>query len=74
MPKTASPASDMSYEQALQELESLVQRMDSGEMPLDGLLAAYQRGAELLKICRDKLAAVEEQVKRIDATISPSDS
>lgn len=74
MPKTASPASDMSYEQALQELESLVQRMDSGEMPLDGLLAAYQRGAELLKICRDKLAAVEEQVKRIDASISPSDS
>lgn len=78
MPKTtaatpATPAisatsdSDLSYEAALQELEALVARMDSGQMPLDELLAGYQRGAALLKICRDKLAAVEQQIKRLDA-------
>lgn len=75
MPKTtaATPAisatsdADLSYEAALQELEALVARMDSGQMPLDELLAGYQRGAALLKICRDKLAAVEQQIKRLDA-------
>ncbi len=70
MPKaTASPPidADLSYEAALQELERLVARMDSGQMPLDELLAGYQRGAALLTICRDKLAAVEQQIKRLDA-------
>jgi exodeoxyribonuclease VII small subunit len=57
----------LSYESALQELETLVANMDSGQMPLDKLLASYQRGASLLKICRDKLAAVEQQIKRLDA-------
>jgi exodeoxyribonuclease VII small subunit len=71
MPKTTvpTPAADanLSYEAALQELEALVARMDSGQMPLDDLLAGYQRGAALLKICRDKLAAVEQQIKKLDA-------
>lgn len=70
MPKnTASllPTDDsLSYEAALQALEALVARMDSGQMPLDELLAGYQRGAMLLKVCRDKLAAVEQQIKRLD--------
>ena len=73
MPKTAPATTqiavdtDLSYEAALQELEALVARMDSGQMPLDDLLAGYQRGAALLKICREKLAAVEQQIKRLDA-------
>lgn len=71
MPKTtATPPiadADLRYEAALQELEALVARMDSGQMPLDELLGSYQRGAALLKICRDKLAAVEQQIKRLDA-------
>jgi exodeoxyribonuclease VII small subunit len=70
MPKTTPPSlpavAELSYEQALQELEALVQRMDSGDMPLDGLLSAYQRGTELLSHCRNKLAAVEQQIKLID--------
>ncbi len=70
MPKTAAPAptedDPLSYEAALQQLEALVARMDSGQMPLDELLAGYQRGAALLKICRDKLAAVEQQIKLLD--------
>jgi exodeoxyribonuclease VII small subunit len=71
MPKTTAPVltadADLSYEAALQALEALVARMDSGQMPLDDLLAGYQRGAALLKLCRDKLAAVEQQIKRLDA-------
>ena len=55
-----------SYEDAMQELEVLVRRLESGEMPLDQLLSGYQRGAALLQFCRDKLAAVEDQIKVLD--------
>jgi len=56
----------VSYEAALQELEQLVSRLESGELPLEQLLTGYQRGAELLKFCRDKLEAVEGQIKVLD--------
>lgn len=56
----------VSYEAALGELEALVARLESGELPLDQLLAGYQRGAGLLQFCRDKLQAVEDQIKVLD--------
>ena len=62
-PKTADPAS---YEAALEELEQLVGRIESGQMPLEQLLAGYQRGAALLAFCRDRLEAVQEQIKVLD--------
>jgi exodeoxyribonuclease VII small subunit len=55
------------YEAALQELEKLVGQLESGDMPLEQLLSGYQRGAELLQFCRDKLEAVENQIKVLDA-------
>ncbi len=59
-------AAPTSYEAALEELEQLVARLESGDMPLEQLLTAYQRGAELLKFCRDQLEAVESQIKVLD--------
>ena len=56
-----------SYETALQELEQLVARLEGGQLPLDQLLGSYQRGAQLLAFCRDKLAAVENQVKLLES-------
>lgn len=60
----ATPAN---YEAALQELEQLVSRLESGDMPLEQLLSGYQRGAQLLQFCRDKLQAVENQISVLDA-------
>ena len=54
------------FEAAQQELEQLVARLESGDLPLDQLLSQYQRGAELLKFCRDRLEAVETQIKVLD--------
>lgn len=54
------------YEDALAELDSLVLAMESGRLPLDELLVAYRRGAALLGFCRDRLQAVEEQVKVLE--------
>ena len=61
-----APALPASYEAALQELEGLTSRLESGQLPLDQLLAGYQRGAQLLKFCRDKLEAVETQIKVLE--------
>ena len=63
-PAAATPAS---YEAAMVELDLLVNRLDSGEMPLDELLAGYQRGTALLQWCREQLQTVEDQVKVLDA-------
>ncbi len=64
----AAPADDLpaTYEAALQELEQLVIRLESGQLPLDQLLVGYQRGAALLSFCKDKLQAVEDQIKVLD--------
>ena len=66
-PSDTTAAIPATYEAALQELEQLVGRLESGEMPLEQLLSGYQRGAELLQYCRDKLEAVENQIKVLDA-------
>ena len=58
-----------SYEAALAELDRLVAQIESGQLPLEQLLAGYQRGAELLQFCRDKLQAVEDQVKVLEAGV-----
>ena len=59
-------STDLSYEQALDELERLVAAMEGQQLPLDKLLESYKRGAELLALCRGRLQAVEQQVKLLD--------
>ena len=61
-----------SYEAAMEELEQLAARIEAGQLPLEQLLTGYERGAELLKFCRDKLQAVEQQIKVLDeGTLKP---
>ena len=64
-PKTVV-TSPVSYEAALLELEQLVARIEAGDMPLEQLLSQYQRGAELLRFCRERLEKVEDQIKVLD--------
>jgi exodeoxyribonuclease VII small subunit len=65
-PLEETAAAPLTYEDALAELERLVAAMEGGQMPLDRLLASYQRGAELLGFCRSRLEAVEQQVKVLE--------
>ena len=55
------------FETALAELESIVASMEAGQLPLEQSLAAYKRGAELLKYCQSALAEVQQQVKILEA-------
>jgi exodeoxyribonuclease VII small subunit len=65
-PKETTPADPASYEAAMAELEQIVQAMEGGQMPLDRLLDSYRRGAQLLDFCRNRLKAVEDQVKVLE--------
>jgi exodeoxyribonuclease VII small subunit len=66
-PASTAPANEpASYEQALAELDRLVDQMEQGQLPLDRLLDDYRRGAQLLQFCRGKLEAVEEQVRLLE--------
>ena len=67
MTKKASSAKlPASFEEAMVELKQLVARMEAGELPLDASVAAYQRGAELVKFCAAQLDRVEAQVKVLE--------
>jgi exodeoxyribonuclease VII small subunit len=58
MPETPAPT----FETALAELESIVDRMEGGELPLKESLAAYKRGAELLQFCQAALKDAQQEV------------
>ena len=60
------PVTELSFEKALEELETLVSRMEDGKLPLEESLAAYQRGAELIKFCESKLADAQARIAILD--------
>ena len=57
------------FESALEELEKLVADLEGGKLPLADSLAAYKRGAELLKYAQGELALVEQQVKVLEGDV-----
>lgn len=57
------------FEAALDELEKLVTDLEGGNLPLADSLAAYKRGAELLKFAQGELALVEQQVKILEGDV-----
>jgi len=70
MPSSPATAADTaespSFEVALAELERLVETMESQQLPLDASVAAYQRGAELVRICQSQLGAARQRLEVID--------
>jgi exodeoxyribonuclease VII small subunit len=66
VPKAKSEK-DLTFEQALSELESIVENMEGGQLPLEKSLAAYKRGAELLQFCQRQLQDAQQQVKVLES-------
>jgi exodeoxyribonuclease VII small subunit len=60
--ETAPGTAGLSFEKALEELEALVGRMEDGRLPLEESLAAYQRGAALIKFCEGKLTDAQARI------------
>jgi exodeoxyribonuclease VII small subunit len=55
----------MTFEEAQRELEQIVQRLESGDAPLDEALKLWERGEELYGFCRERLDAAEGKIEEL---------
>ncbi|OIK11734.1 exodeoxyribonuclease VII small subunit [Bacillus sp. MUM 116] len=55
----------ISFEEAMNKLEQIVDRLEEGDVPLEEAILIYKEGMELSKLCHDKLKNVEEQLTQI---------
>lgn len=63
--ESASPASDLSFEDAMTELENIVEAMEGEQLPLEELIARYETGARLLKHCDSVLTGARKRIELI---------
>ena len=61
----AKPIDAMSFEEALAELERIVQRLERGQLDLESAIAAYERGTRLRRHCAEKLRQAQLRVERL---------
>ena len=64
-PMTDTPVSEMSFEQAMAELEQVLGQLERGDVALEESITLYERGAALKKRCETKLKEAEEKVAAI---------
>jgi exodeoxyribonuclease VII small subunit len=55
----------ITFEEAMKNLEEIVERLEEGDVPLEEAISIYKEGMELSKLCHDKLKHVEEQLTQI---------
>ncbi|HVU28162.1 MAG TPA: exodeoxyribonuclease VII small subunit [Verrucomicrobiae bacterium] len=63
---TNNPVKNPPFEEALKKLEGVVEAMESDDLPLETLLAKYEEGAKLVKICQEKLAEAELKIQQLE--------
>lgn len=68
-PAAEPPVASLSFEQALDELDALVRKMEAGELSLDDSIAAYRRGAALAQHCQARLATAEQELSKLDGDL-----
>ncbi|RYG91245.1 exodeoxyribonuclease VII small subunit [Loktanella sp. IMCC34160] len=71
---TGKPVEEMSFEEAIRELETVVGQLERGDVALEDSIALYERGAKLKARCDAKLKEAEEKVAKItfDETGAPT--
>ena len=57
---------NLPFEEAIKRLESVVESMESQDLPLETLLARYEEGSKLSQICQAKLAEAELKIQQLD--------
>jgi exodeoxyribonuclease VII small subunit len=61
-----NPAKNPPFEEALKKLEGIVEAMESDDLPLETLLAKYEEGTKLVKVCQNKLAEAELKIQQLE--------
>ena len=69
MPSKGKKQADVSFEDAVKKLESIVEEMESDELPLDKLLVRYEEGTKLVKACEEKLQSAETRITQVEETL-----
>ena len=67
-------ATEPSFEEALEQLESIISRMEDGDVPLAELLAQYETGSKLLKQCEARLKDAELKIEQLKQNKDGSES
>lgn len=68
------PDQDLSFEEALAQLEALVARLEEGGLPLAAAVAGYERGMGLAAYCNDLLDSAELRVRQVDAAAAAAEA
>jgi len=66
----AGDSKDLAFEEALKKLEGIVESMESDELPLETLLARFEEGTRLAKICQSKLTEAELKIQQLETNSS----
>jgi exodeoxyribonuclease VII small subunit len=61
-------AGSLPFEEALKKLETIVTAMEAEDLPLETLLAKYEEGTRLAKLCQEKLAEAELKIQQLEKT------
>ena len=69
MPSKGKKKAEVSFEEAMKNLESTVEEMESDELPLDKLVVRFEEGVELVKSCEEKLQAAESRITQLEETM-----
>ena len=67
--KPSKKGKEMSYEDAAEKLESILESIESDDLPLDKLVVHYEEAARLCKICGEKLQSAEKRIVQLDCSI-----
>lgn len=62
----SQPAKSPPFEEALKNLERVVELMEADDLPLETLLAKYEEGIKLVKLCQEKLAEAEVKIQQLE--------
>ncbi|HCM83909.1 MAG TPA: exodeoxyribonuclease VII small subunit [Alphaproteobacteria bacterium] len=65
--KNTALASDLTFEKAMQELDGIVKKLESGQGSLDDAIENYEKGAQLRAFCEEKLKAAELRISQIQS-------
>ncbi|MBO4947831.1 MAG: exodeoxyribonuclease VII small subunit [Peptococcaceae bacterium] len=57
--ETVKNTETLTFEQAMEQLELVVRRLDNGELPLEDAITSFQDGLEYIKVCQEKLNKAE---------------
>ena len=57
---------DLTFEEALKDLEEIVDDLNNSDMELEKAIAAYEKGVKLKKICEEKLKSAQERIEKIE--------